>query len=213
MKHIKSYNEAFSTIGGAVGKATGHVSKASTFLGNKIKGSFSKEDEKLGNEIYTYLESYDNESYNSDNEYRAWRVNKSNNNWYYFIAHIFDGQYKVEVIKHLDFKTKNVPEHAIHISKCELDDNQKYNRLSGREISVRDNDGGYSDKNLYFMNNFKKSERLNISDNLSKKIYDICQKIYKKYNNNSKSDAHRGLESERRKIRKSSWINKIFTKK
>ena len=190
MKHIRKFNEIFSTLSSLVGKGAGVAAQSIPKL--SMTSEKDKKDTDLGEEILNHLNAMSTD-YNRSGDYNEKTVNKLNSNWYYFIDSIFKsggGKHKVDVIKHLDFRTKNVPEYTITISKLGITSNQYQNRLSGRSIRVRDTEGGKHDTNSYRNPNIQESsERLKISPDLAKKIFSACENIYQKVTKNTKDDA------------------------
>ena len=190
MKHIKKFNELFSTIGSLVGKGAGVINRAVPKI--SIVDKLYKEDRDLGKTILKHIQDMPS-VYNKSGVYDETTINQSNNNWYYFIDKIFKTsgeKYKVDIIKHIDFKTKNVPEYTITLSKADITPSQYGDRLSGREIRVRDTEGGRSAKRTYAGSNVQpESERLDIDQGLAQDIYLAAESVWKSVHKNIKDDA------------------------
>jgi hypothetical protein len=190
MQHIKRFNELFSTIGSLIGKGSALVSGITPKI--SILDKFNKKDRDLGKEILNHINNMSRE-YNRSGVYNPATINQSNNNWYYFIDKIFKGSgdnYKVDIIKHLDYKTTNRPEYTISLSKSGIESSQYSDRLSGREIRVRDTVGGKSAKRSYGNSNVQsKGERLDIDQGLASSIYNAAESVWKSVNKNIRDDA------------------------
>jgi hypothetical protein len=189
MKHIKKF-EVFSSLSSLVGKGAGIISNAIPKI--SIIDKFFKEDRDLGKVILEHLENMST-NYNRSGAYDETTVNQANNNWYYFIDKIFKSsgeKYKIDIIKHLDYKTKNVPEYTVTISKAGITQKQYGDRLSGREIKVRDTEGGRGSKRSYGNANVQsESERLEIDQDLARRIYQTAESVWKVVHKNIKDDA------------------------
>lgn len=190
MKHIKRFDEVFSSLGSLVGKGAAMI--ASTVPKVSIVDKFFKEDRDLGKVILKHIEGM-SKNYNRSGVYDETTINKSNNNWYYFIDKIFKSSnenYKIDIIKHLDFKTKDVPEYTVTISKAGVEQVQPEQRFSGREIKVRDTVGGNKRKRTYgSANTQSESERLDIDQDLARSIYEEAEYVWKNVHKNIKDDA------------------------
>ena len=190
MKHVKSYNEIFSTIGGLLGKGSGKVNQVLPKV--SITNKSDKKDNDLGDEILDHLKAMSTD-YNRSGNYDEKTINKTNTNWYFFIDTVFkksNDKYKVDIIKHIDFRTKNVPEYTVIINKVDMADNQYQNRLSGRGIKVRNTEGGKAQMKTYGSSNVQKGgERIKIDQVLAKKIFSEAENIYNLVNKNIRDDA------------------------
>jgi len=182
MRHLKTFeffkkNEIFSSLGSAFGKGAGIISN----MIPKMSDSKGK-DEDLGQEIFNYLEKLSRE-YNRSGNYNPQTVNKASNDWYYFVGSPFKSseKHKVDIMQHIDHNTKSNPEYNILINKVTQD--------SG--WSLRSNDGGRKDPNRYNQIGVdkEKGERLNISQSLAKKIFNLSVSIYTDVTKNVKDDA------------------------
>ncbi len=190
MKHIKKFNEIFSTIGSLIGKGSGLI--GDVLPKTSILDKFNKKDRDLGKEILNHINNMSRE-YNRSGAYNPSTINQSNNNWYFFIDNIFKGsgdKYKVDIIKHLDYKTSNVPEYTVTITKTGIESTQYSDRLSGREIRVRDTVGGKYKKQSYGNANVQsKGERLDIDQGLASSIYKAAESVWNSVNKNVRDDA------------------------
>ncbi len=183
MRHLKTFesfkkNEIFSTIGSAIGKGVGHISNMIPKMGDS-KGK----DEDLGQEVLSHLEEM-SRNYNRSGNYNPSTINKASNDWYYFIGRIFkSGKHKVDIMKHIDHNTKSDPEYTVIINKV--------NHGEDNGWSLRSNDGGRKDPNRYNQINTdtEKGQRLNISQSLAKKIFNLSVSIYTDVTKNVKDDA------------------------
>ena len=189
MKHIKKFNE-LSSLGSLIGKGVGLISRSIPKV--SILDKFNKKDRDLGKEILDHINNM-SRVYNRSGAYDETTINQSNNNWYYFIDKIFKGsgeKYKVDIIKHLDYKTTNRPEYTVTISKAGIKPSQYGDRLSGREIKVRDTEGGRGAKRSYGNSNVQpESERLELDGGLAKSIYESAESVWKEVHKNIKDDA------------------------
>lgn len=134
MEHIKTY-EIFSELGSLLGKGAGKLNSMLPKINIQSRGEV--EDADLGREILEYLENM-SRSYNRSGNFDPNTVMKVNNNWYSFTGKIFKNSqdnYKIEVIKHMDYKTKNVPEYTVTINKVTT--------KQGRQLKSVDKRGGY----------------------------------------------------------------------
>jgi hypothetical protein len=190
MKHIKKFNELFSSLGSLVGKGAGIIGSVMPKV--SIIDKFYKEDRDLGKVILDHIDNMP-KIYNRTGVYDETTINQANNNWYYFVDKIFKNsgeKYKIDIIKHLDYKTKNVPEYTVTISKAGIKPEQVEKRLSGREIRVRDTEGGRQNKRSYSNSNIQgESERLDIDQNLAQNIYLAAESVWKEVHKNIKDDA------------------------
>lgn len=190
MKHIKKFNEIFSTLGSLVGKGAGIVSKNAPKI--SISNKEEKKDDDLGKEILIHLTTMSTD-YNRSDDYDEKTINKHSENWYYFIDSFFknnNDKYKIDIIKHLDFKTKNTPEYTITLSKVGMTSGQYQGRLSGRGIKVRDTEGGKTQMRTYGNSNVQSSgDRLKLDPKIAKKIFSLAENIYLKVTKNVKDDA------------------------
>ena len=188
MKHIKKFNE-LSSLGSLIGKGAGLVSNAFSKISLDIS---NKKDTDLGREILNHINNMPR-VYNRSGAKDETTINQSNNNWYYFIDKIFKGsgeKYKVDIIKHLDYKTTNRPEYTVTISKAGITQTYHHDRLSGREIRVRDTVGGRGAKRSYGNANVQpESERLELGGALAKNIYEAAESVWKEVHKNIKDDA------------------------
>lgn len=183
MKHLETFeffktNELFSSIGSAIGKGAGHISNIIPKMGDS-KGK----DEDLGQSILSYLEEM-SRNYNRSGNYNPQTINKASNDWYYFVGSPFkSGKHKVDIMKHIDHKTNSNPEYTIVISKVIQGEYQGW--------SLRSNDGGRKDPNRYnqIKTDVEKGQRLNISQSLAKKIFNLSVSIYTDVTKNVKDDA------------------------
>ena len=190
MKHIKKFNELLSTLGSLVGKGSGIIGSVMPKV--SIIDKFYKEDRDLGKVILEHINNM-SKNYNRTGVYDETTINQANNYWYYFVDKIFKtsgDKYKIDIIKHLDYKTKNVPEYTVTIGKAGIKPEQVEKRLSGREIRVRDTEGGRQSKRSYSNSNIQpESERLDIDQNLAKNIYLAAESVWKEVHKNIKDDA------------------------
>ena len=173
-----------------IGKGAGLIRNALPKV--SILDRFNKKDTDLGEEILNHINNMPR-AYNRSGAKDETTINQANNNWYYFIDKIFKGsgeKYKVDIIKHLDYKTTNRPEYTVTISKAGINPSQYGDRLSGREIRVRDTDGGRGAKRSYGNANVQpESERLELGGVLAKNIYEAAESVWKEVHKNIKDDA------------------------
>jgi len=190
MKHIRRFDEVFSGLGGLIGKGVGYLSRALPDV--HIVDKLFKEDGDMGKAILKYLEDLPR-TYNRSGDFDETTVNSDVHNWYYIMGKIFKNsgeKYKIDMIKHLDFKTKNVPEYTIAISKVGMTQRQHGDRLSGRGIKIRDTQGGMFQKKTYGGGSaHSEYERLDIDQGLAKNIYLEAESIWKDVHKNIKDDA------------------------
>lgn len=187
MNHLKTF-EVFSLLGSLAGKAAGMVNKSLPKI-NYTKKS-DKSDDDLAQQIYKHLQSMST-TYNRSGDYNEKSINKSSENWYYFMDKVFSNSgdlYKVDMIKHIDHKTDNSPEYTITISKSGTN-SRNAQRMSGGPFQVRDTVGGKHQLRTYTNNNIKSSTKLKVSQTLAKKIFSLAENIYSKVTKNDKDDA------------------------
>lgn len=185
MNHIDNFDkfnklERFDKLGELWGKAK---KKVSTTVSNYLNKN--KEDVDLGKEILEHLKKMPLD-YNRSGRYDLRNVNRLSNNYLSVVDRIFSGSvylYKVDMIKHLDFKTKSDPEYTISITKA---------KSSNSDFSLRTYDGGRKQKDDYYNSpKFDKqnSQNLIIPQSLAKEIYLLAESICKSVSKNVKDDA------------------------
>jgi hypothetical protein len=186
MKHIDNFDnfsivEKFDKLGDFWSRTKKNISKNVSGLVNK-----NKEDVDLATEILEHLKKMPLD-YNFTGEYNLRNVNKLSNNYFSIVDNrIFKNsqdKYKVDFIKHIDFKTNSTPEYTISITKA---------KANHSTFSLRTYDGGRKQKDDY--NNspsFDKqnSQRLIIPQRLAKEIYELAESINKQTAKNVKDDA------------------------
>jgi hypothetical protein len=188
MNHLDSFKdfgivERFEKIGDLFGKAKKSISKGVSGIINK-----NREDVDLGTEILEHLKKMSTR-YNTSGNYNIRNVNKVSNNYYSLVDKVFknsESDYKIDMMKHIDFKSSSTPEYTVVITKSK-------GNLSS--FSLRTYDGGRKQKNDYnSLPEFDKqnSQRLIIPQKLAKDIYTLAESISKLVTKNVKDDA-RGL--------------------
>lgn len=196
MKHIQKF-EVFSSLGSLVGKGAGIIGSVMPKI--SIIDKFFKEDRDLGKVILEHIKNM-SRVYNRAGNYVPSTINKANNNWYFFIDKIFKNSpdnYKIDMIKHIDYKTKDVPEYTVTISKAGLKTDEPERLSGGSIISVRDTRGGQDNKRHYGTSNTTSpSERLDIDTGLAESIYKEAESVWKVVHKNIKDDA-RGITASR----------------
>jgi ribosomal protein S13 len=141
-ENYQKHNEIFTGLGRLAGRAIG---AATNFLGGKSQAT-NTSDNDLAREILAYVQNMPR-NYNTTGQLNYRNVNKTGNTRYMFIGNPFDtlviendkklsgkekiekkkdiwsytsktdNDWRIDILKHGDYKTTNDPEYAIYISK------------------------------------------------------------------------------------------------
>lgn len=209
MKHLNHFNEfganeSFSTLAKGFGKVAGKVKSA---VSDKLKsrgmpaGEPKNVDEDLANAILTHLSNISRE-YRSGDEYRIGEVNKIATNSYMIVDFIFNNtKYRVDMMKHIDYKTTKDPEYTITIAKVKgqpktpTGSNKTYGGL-GSGINLRGHGTPQQPRNPTYGGiesfTYEKSERLKCSQKLAERIYKNAEEIHRLVKGTGRGDARGG---------------------
>jgi hypothetical protein len=141
-QNFEPHNEIFTGIGRLAGRGIGAITN---FLGGRSQAT-NRSDNDLAREILAYVQNMPR-NYNTTGQLNYRNVNKTGNTRYMFIGNPFDtlaiendpdlsrkekakkkkdvwsytvktdNDWRIDVLKHGDYKTTNDPEYAIYISK------------------------------------------------------------------------------------------------
>lgn len=199
MRHLKKFNQLneIRTISQAIGSLAGK-------LQNSFKGDYQpgrkKNDDDLAKEILEYINQL-NRSYNPSTNFNIRQVNTNKENSFFVVGEPFkrtQETYLINVSKHIDHRTKNIPEYTVEIAKnkphmTNLDsDTPKERDFGGLGKGLRLS--GELKKNIQrnASPNFEKTEVLQCNQNLSKQIWIATHDLYSEVTRTQRGDARGG---------------------
>jgi len=209
MKHLESFsgfdkqNELFTTIGRMAGKLGSAIKdkvgsekeKRSNTGPNSSTPEKENNDEDLAREIMTYLNGL-SKDYNKSGRFNQFDGNGSNvtpstKDAFFFLGQPFTKDhtlYRVDMMKHIDFRTTGDPEYTVMISKVDNVHKDRTFGGLGTGIHLR----GRKGPSTRTGGTFNKAEVLKCSQPLAKQIWLKADEINRNRQKSNTGDARGG---------------------
>ena len=130
------------------------------------------EDKINWDEIYSPINSPEN-------------INKQSQDYYFYITTLNNKKFRIEIIKHLDFKRRDMNEYSVILTEGD-NSNKTYSK-----IKTRHRNSPATDYKPVFSGDKEKKSELNLSPKLAKSIFLEAERIFNMTNETAKKNAYK----------------------